>query len=141
MRRALLNDVTIEEMRKMREAGMTNQDIADRLDVGKSTVYRYIGAQGGVGGRVSRTIPAPVVPLERKREEPVYPGVLPVVNRVTYLTGTAAEYVVDAKEQKITFQLGDVVAEVEFDKWRAFADEVQAVSRHLSEQLVTPELW
>ena len=47
MKGKLIDDVSIAEMQKMREAGMTNQDIANALDVSYQSVYRYIGKQPG----------------------------------------------------------------------------------------------
>lgn len=138
--RKLIDDVTVEEMRKMRESGMTNMDIARALDVSYPTVHRHLGAQPSRGGRVASTIN--VTPrFEEVRTEPVYNGVLPVVNRVTYLTGTIAEYVVDAKKAAVTFAIDDMIAEIPFDKWTEFVAEVNAIQRNLNRQTMTPEIW
>lgn len=141
--RKLIDDVTVEEMRKMRESGMTNMDIARALDVSYPTVHRHLGAQPGRGGRVASTIAAPRFEEVRTepRKEPVYKGVLPVVNRVTYLTGTTAEYVVDAKKAVVTFAIDDMIAEIPFDRWSEFAEEVAAIQRNLVRQTMTPEIW
>lgn len=42
-REPLTNSVSVQELLEMRESGMTNQQIAERLDVGCSTICRYIG--------------------------------------------------------------------------------------------------
>lgn len=47
MRKRLTDSVSRDEMLKMRESGMTNEDIARSLDVTRQTVYRYIGCQPG----------------------------------------------------------------------------------------------
>lgn len=41
--RALLKDVSIDELKQLREEGYSNREIADCLDVSEVTVYRYIG--------------------------------------------------------------------------------------------------
>lgn len=43
MNRALYKDMSKEELLKMREQGMSNQEIADSLDVSYMTIYRLIG--------------------------------------------------------------------------------------------------
>lgn len=43
MREPLTNSVSVQELLEMRESGLTNQQIAERLDIGYSTVCRYIG--------------------------------------------------------------------------------------------------
>lgn len=39
--------VSKSEMLRMREQGLSNDDIANVLEISRGTVYRYIGAQGG----------------------------------------------------------------------------------------------
>lgn len=43
MRRKLSHDISISEMLTMRQEGLTNKQIAERLDIAVSTVYQYIG--------------------------------------------------------------------------------------------------
>lgn len=43
MRRKLSHEISISEMLTMRQEGLTNKQIAERLDTAVSTVYRYIG--------------------------------------------------------------------------------------------------
>lgn len=45
-KRKLIDDVSIAEMRKMREDGMSNQEIADALGCHYATVTKHIGRQG-----------------------------------------------------------------------------------------------
>ena len=40
-------EVSRSEMLHMREQGLSNKDIANLLEIGPATVYRYIGAQRG----------------------------------------------------------------------------------------------
>lgn len=44
-RRPLTDTVSLQELQTMRERGMTNREIAQSLDVGYSTVCRYLGKQ------------------------------------------------------------------------------------------------
>lgn len=44
--RRLLDDLSAGEIRKMRESGMSNYDIAKSLDVSEQTIYNIIGKQG-----------------------------------------------------------------------------------------------
>lgn len=39
-------DVSVSEMKKMREQGLSNKDIAHTLDISVQTVLKYIGPQG-----------------------------------------------------------------------------------------------
>ena len=43
-------EVTPSEMLELRAQGMSNHDIAKSLDVDTTTVYKYIGKQGGAYG-------------------------------------------------------------------------------------------
>lgn len=54
-RRRLTNSVSVDELLKMRESGMTNFDIARSLDVSVNTVRRYIGNQPGRAPRHTYT--------------------------------------------------------------------------------------
>lgn len=139
MARKLIDDVTVQEMRHMRDNGMTNQDIANTLDVSYPTVYRYLGKQPSRGGMVSQYIP-----IDSKRETPPeeeHEAVLPVVNRVTYLKGAFGQYSVDAQARTVTLIVKGAMVEVEFDQWEAFASEIAAIGRNLNKQTVGVEMW
>lgn len=45
MPRSLLHEVSIQELERMRSEGMSNREIADRLNCGYSTVCHYLGRQ------------------------------------------------------------------------------------------------
>lgn len=45
MKRKLIDEVTVQEMQHMREEGLTNKQIAERLDCNYITVKRYLGKQ------------------------------------------------------------------------------------------------
>lgn len=48
-KRSLLEDLSIHELYRMRDSGMSNNDIANALGVSRSTIYRYIGKKGHEG--------------------------------------------------------------------------------------------
>lgn len=146
-RRKLTDSVSIEEMLRMRENGMSNMEIANAVGAGYSTVWKYLGADPGRGGHVSTSIPTQVINLKPRNEKPVeaaeavYEGVLPVVNRVISLKGEYGEYEVDTKNKKVTFAVGNTVAEIGFDEWAIFAKEVAAIERNVSKIGLSPEIW
>lgn len=53
-KRKIIDDVSISEMLKMREDGMSNQEIADALGCHYETVKRHIGRQGFRGPNKTR---------------------------------------------------------------------------------------
>lgn len=44
-RRKLLQDISVQELYRMRDEGMSNQEIADAIGVTRNTIYRHIGKQ------------------------------------------------------------------------------------------------
>lgn len=56
-RKRLSDDVSISELLEMRKEGLTNREIAERLDVSPTTIYHYIGK----AGRIAK--PAPHVEM------------------------------------------------------------------------------
>ena len=41
MRRKTIQDITVAEMKKMRESGMTNQEIAERMNLSVNTIKTH----------------------------------------------------------------------------------------------------
>lgn len=130
-RRKLTDEVSVEEMLKMREAGMTNQDIADSLDTTVCTVRRYIGLQPGSRRRPDA---APGIDRAGKADAKIY-AALTVTNRTLDLAGAVAEYSIDTKSGKVLFQVKgiDACMEISFEQWPDFCLEVQGIERHLKE--------
>ena len=60
-------DVTASDMMELRNQGYSNYDIAKMLDIGQSTVQRYIGAQGK---RMERLAAFKEKPTAKAAEEP-----------------------------------------------------------------------
>lgn len=75
-RKAVRLEVTPAEMRYLRETeGLTNKQIAERLDCAPATVYRYIGKRSNaVANAQAQNKPCPVpahIATGRYEEEPV----------------------------------------------------------------------
>lgn len=85
-------DISRSEMMSMREGGLSNKRIADRLGVSINTVYRYIGKQ------------PKDMPREYKPEQELKPVEVSVVNKpalklistVSLLKGDTSEYRIDS---------------------------------------------
>lgn len=90
-------DISPAEMLSMRESGLNNKRIAERLGVSINTVYRYIGKQ------------PKGMPRERKPEpelEPVSIKVtnapaLKLVSTVSLLKGETSEYKIDSVKNMV----------------------------------------
>lgn len=141
--RSLIKDVGVDELRRMRENGMTNADIAEALGTTPVTVRRYIGPQPGRNWGGYRSRAARPAEADRLVEAEAPPACLAVTNSVVYLQGVAAEYAVDAGKRRVNFMLPgmETFACVDFDKWPDFAREVAAVARKLDGQSVPVEMW
>ncbi len=138
-RRKLTDEVSVEEMLKMREAGMTNQDIADSLDTTVCTVRRYIGLQPG-----SRRRPDTAPGIDRTgKADAKIDAALTVTNRTLDLAGAVAEYSLDTKSGKVLFQVKgiDACMEISFEQWPDFCLEVQGIERHLKEVIKPGGVW
>lgn len=61
MRKKLYKDVTVSEMLTLRQEGLSNHQIAKRLDVSEATVYRYIGKKSfAVANAEAQNKPCPI---------------------------------------------------------------------------------
>lgn len=68
--RKLTDDVSMDELLQMRQDGMSNQEIANRLGVSNTTIYNYLGRQPA-GMRYSRMkVDAPALPAKQNEEKP-----------------------------------------------------------------------
>ena len=65
MTKKLLDEISIQELREMREIeGLSNGEIAERLGVSCSTIYKHIGGHPN-GVRKKRSTPTGAVPGSR----------------------------------------------------------------------------
>ena len=143
MGKGILKEISIDELMKMRESGMTNQDIANSLDIGISTVYRYIGAQPpGIRKKREYISDFSYRQKEEQREE-FEEAALIVEDRKISLAGLFAGYKVNIKAKEvIVFVEDDVDAlTIPFDKVETFAKELRAISKHVNSLHVGNESW
>ena len=76
MKKKLCHEISISEMLTMRQEGLTNKQIAERLDISVSTVYQYIGRRSeavkhaAVQGKPC-PIPTPLNLTDEKENEPM----------------------------------------------------------------------
>lgn len=140
MSRGLLKDISISELKSMRESGMTNMDIANSLGVGYQTIYRLLGRQPK-GVRGSYTFPE--ARGEQDDKEEFEEAALAVENREIKLAGLFASYRYHVREK--TFDIiteGDNTAiTMSVDDIETFVKELSAIKRKAAEQCVGVEAW
>lgn len=143
MQRRLTADVSVSEMLRMREEGMSNKAIGDALGVSSQTIYRHIGPQGPeirrqpvYGGK-----PKPYhEPEVEKKEE--YPACLVVVNRAISLKGTVCHYEIDPKSKLLKIIMEDGAnMKLDFEKFGTFVEELEAIKRNISTLKIENEMW
>lgn len=142
MPKSLLKEVSIDELAKMRESGMTNRDIANTLNVSVATIYKYIGAQPQ-WGRMSREIRAAISDREQSSESAQDDAALVVENKSISLAGLFAGYTVDIKSKRVRIFVEDGVDAliVPFDQVQNFANELRAISSHIEGLKIDSEMW
>ena len=148
MRRRLLDDVSKGELLQMRADGMTNEEIAESLDVNYMTVYRIIGAQPNElshrgrkkGGR--SVVEAP----PKKQEEEIIPACLVTVNRTIELQGATAKYALNIDKKSVMVKLENAQGNVfdtlllNVESLGTFINELQAIQRKIV-TFDTVEAW
>lgn len=154
-KRNLIDEVSINEMREMRELqGMSNQEIADALDVSYITVYKYIGKQPKeISARVRSEMNAPGVVIERRRtkdnttfdspaapiEEEAPAACLFVQNSIVELVSAERTYFVDMKAATVEMDGG---FKIDYDDLGAIIAELSAIHRKLGDSVRVPlEAW
>ena len=143
MSRNLLKDISIDELMKMRESGMTNQDIANVLGIGISTVYRHIGAQPSGLRRKREYIDEVAHCQNPDQREEFEEAALIVEDRKISLAGLFAGYKVNIKAKEVIVFVEDGVdaLTIPFDQVDTFAKEIRAISKHVSGLHVGNEAW
>lgn len=142
MGKCILRDISVNELMKMRESGMTNQDIANTLDVGVSTIYRYIGAQPP-GMRKKREYRNEFTHHQEDQREEFEEAALIVEDRRICLAGLFAGYKVNIKAKEVIVFVEDGVdaLTIPFDQVETFAKELRAISKHVNSLHIGNEAW
>jgi len=143
MRKKLSNELTLDELNKMRENGMTNRDIAESLGVSISTIYRYIGPQpSSLRGRHC-DFESPSLPEKRAETHDEGEAALIVEDRIIGLVGLFASYRVNIRAKEVVVRIEDGVDAlvVPFDDVENFAKEIRAISNHIKDIRVGAEAW
>ena len=151
MRKKLSHEISISEMLTMRQEGLTNKQIAERLDISVSTVYQYIGRRSeavkhAAVQRKPCPIPAPALPFEvttavkenvpMMKEEapkaPVLPTSMPLLKEShTYdLQGVACVFHLDTGSHVVEMKDASdstITGMIDADNLPAFIRELQEV--------------
>lgn len=113
-------DITPSEMMELRKQGYSNGDIAQMLDIGKSTMQRYIGKQGCRIGHLAafedklknKAIVAPA--------EPAIPTYVPKITRARYKVSAEIDVEIDHIGETLNIESpnGDICICITFDEAR-----------------------
>ena len=146
-RRRLTNSVSVDELLKMREGGMTNSDIASVLDVSIQTVRRYIGNQPGRAPRYTYT----PKPMKSHCESLGWgsgvsesaPACLTVTRREINLKGVYGKYKIASDGSSVTLDLTEAeeCIDMPVDKLPSLINELTAIMRHIPELSKGNEMW
>lgn len=163
MKRSLLGEVSISEMRALREQGASNKEIAESLDVSYATVYTYIGKQPneitrktiseGMRKKHAKAATATenptVATVEELAEE--IPACLTVTSKVYEVEGTVGKYTlkrgVDAvqielkQDEQAAFISMPMPFVLKFDVIDDFVRELQAIQRNAKKLNGDSEMW
>lgn len=134
----LTNEVGIPELLKMRESGMSNSEIAESLDVGLSTIYRYIG-KGGPRRQTSR---APHVQERAPMKDGPVQACLKMEPSEIRLTGAYGKYEFAPDGDSISVIIdSDYFFSVPRDQLSTFIRELQAIERNIGKVKTQLEVW
>lgn len=145
---SILKDVSVGELLRMREdEEMSNQQIADALDVSYATVLHLIGKQppqvrGNRRYSIPKTNSAVNEDAHDSADAESKPACLVVEDRTVVLKGIFASYEIPVRKKRIEIdccECGSV--QVPFDKLDDFVAELQAISRNMARLRVENEMW
>lgn len=123
---------------------MSNTEIANALGCSRPVVYKYIGPQppevrATYGSR--KNPPKPYREPEVKAKEEA-PACLAVVDREVIFQGVVGQYCISPKHKKMEMVLAvGLNVEMDFEKVRQFADELNAIARKLDSLKIENEMW
>lgn len=156
MTKKLLDEISIQELREMREIeGLSNGEIAERLGVSCSTIYKHIGGHPN-GVRKKRSTPTGAVPGSRYPDRTVIcsrggehsvcvqpdepqEACLFVQNSIVELVSAERTYVVDMKDATVELMNGFKIELAQLD---SLIKELSAIKRKLGSSVRVPlEAW
>lgn len=147
---SVLKDVSVSELLRMREdEGMSNQQIADSLDVSYQTILRLIGKQPS-RVRSSRQYSVPRMgarscesadDVVASTTHTSAPACLVVEDRTVTLKGTFAAYEIPVRKKCVEIGCDYGSIRVPFDKLDDFVAELSAIQRRLDGLRVENEMW
>ena len=134
----LTDEISIPELLKMRESGMSNSEIAESLDVGYSTICHYLGK----GGPRRKTVRPAITPTrEDAKDEPVE-ACLKMEPSEIRLTGAYGKYEFAPDGDSISVIIdGDYFFSVPRDQLSTFIRELQAIERNIGKVKTQLEVW
>lgn len=151
MRKRLTDDVSVEELKSMYEAGMSYRDIGNSLGVSYQTIRNYlkdivIARPRGRGGCYSSRIPkAEIADAPKSMEDLAIKNAsnacLVVQEHTIRLAGVVGEYVVNASRKSAFCNLGGVEIELQFDSIPGLIEELKALMRNVDSLSVGCEMW
>lgn len=157
-KRKLLADIDKTQLLRMRDEGMSNEEIALRVGCGYQTIYRAIGkqpkeitsrrqseshvmiagtARTSEGGyTVERKAPS----LMPQREEKPVEAVLVVKKAPLRLHGACFDYTLDERRKTVEVETeeGRVLLIMETDKLGRFIEELQAIRKNMDKAQMAP---
>ena len=138
-RKKLIDDVSISEMRKMREQGMSNKEIAASLEVSDVTIYRYIGRQGCrmESGAWSKPVERQAKPVAEVPEKPVVPRLQMRVTseklQYTADSGTVIKMAAQYSEETVVVGIGAEKLTVRVADLRELVQALTATTYHVED--------
>lgn len=148
MMRSLLKDVSVSELLRMREDGMTNREIADALDVSYKAVLAAIGKQPKELRKKPEfhtpVLPPPTYASEpaSRAEEEIASASLVVANKYIELAGLFGNYSIPIHDRVVNINTSDHGSmQVPFDKLDDFILELQAIQRKVPSLVLSTEMW
>lgn len=151
MRKRLIDQVSIEELKAMYESGMSYRDIGESLGVSCQTIRTHLkdivtphGRGGYIAKGISKEIIAPkahAATMHQIEEKNSANACLVVEDRTIKLSGTTGRYEINALHKRVTCELRDGLFELGLDEIPEFVEELKAIGRNIAQVSVGCEMW
>lgn len=153
MKKKLTDLVSVDELKQMYDNGMSCEDIASKLNVGASTVYRYLSGHTvgrAKGGKIASKIPKDVIQPKRYDDQHSFHDMaiqnaanacLVVVDHSINLKGQYGEYLVEPGKKRITANINGEMIDLDFDIIPGLIQELKAIGRNIESVAVGNEMW